>query len=69
MAMENCNTPEQKEANVSKLVTDKWNAPLYFPVMSVKENHHSDFAHPMAIEKMSKIWTSMTLALNQVIQK
>ena len=82
MTVENRNTQATKDKSVWKLLADKWNDPLYFPVTSVKENTHSDFSHPIAlsfeivshmqpatVEKVQEKWSSMVLALNRVIQK
>lgn len=82
MTVENRNTQATKDKSVWKLLADKWNDPLYFPVTSVKENTHSDFSRPIAlsfeivshmqpatVEKVQEKWSSMVLALNRVIQK
>ena len=47
--VENRKTQAMKDKSVWKLLADKWNDPLYFPVTSVKEDTHSDFLQLIAL--------------------
>ena len=44
MAVENRNMAETRAASVWLLIVEKWNDPLFLPIMGVLLNVHSDFS-------------------------